>query len=159
MTDLNLRQAVREALLTADSVEYADVAGLILASLKRDQYAAALSQTLPAFVRSVVVTQRTNSVSPPNAETQPGSWKVKGIRAWAHRLSDVYATESGNKRLADFTFDDLQFLAETCRDLAERNAASAARWERLAEAVKDAGADRVADVPEDVLADVLGAVA
>lgn len=161
MTDLNLRHLVREILETAESVEYADVAAQVLAALPRNQHAAALSQALPAFVRSVVITQRGKDgvrPVPQNADaSQPESWKVKGYRTWARHLSDVYATEHGNKRLADFTFDDLQFLADTCRDLAEKNAASAARWERLAEAVKDAGVERVSELSPEDLSDLLGA--
>lgn len=163
MTDLNLRHMVQKALLASESVEYADIAAQVLAALPKRRHAAALTEALPAFVRAVAITQRgtaTAQPDPPDIQTsQPESWKVKGYRAWAHRLTDTYTGAHGRKRLGDFTFDDLQFLADKCRDLAEKNAASAAQWDRLAEAVKDAGVEHVRDLPPEDLSELLGAVA
>lgn len=159
---MNLRSIVHEAIASAESVEYADIANSVLARLDPADYREALAAALPTFCRSVVVSQRTDGpVRPPKAAQKlPGSWKVQAIReGWQRRLSEVYATDEGNKRLGDFTHDDLIYQASICERQAKSKLSKAKGWKGLAALMDDHGVERVRDLPAEVLMTTLGAVA
>jgi hypothetical protein len=162
MSDFNLRHLVQEELRTAPSVEYADLVASVLEKVGPREVRAALSQALPAFVRSVTVAQRSpGAVTPPSpAPTMPGSWKVQAIReGWQRRLSEVYATEEGNKRLGDFTFEDLTYQSDLCQSQAKAKLSKAKGWRNLADLLAAEEVEHVRDLPAEVLMKTLGAVA
>jgi len=162
MTDLNLRHLVQEVVQSAQSVEYADIAAEVLGRLDRKDLRAALAQALPTYVRSVGVAQRLpGAVTPPSvAPMMPGSWKVQAIReGWQRRLSEIYATTEGNKRLGDFTYEDLLHQAEICSTQAKQKLAKAKGWRALADLLAEHEVEHVRDLPAELLMTTLGAVA
>lgn len=163
---LNLRQVVQDVTRSAESLEYTDLADAVLARLDSAEYADALRQVLPSYCRDVVSAMRApGPVRPPAPHPTldaraPHSWKVTAIReGWQRRLSEVYATSDGNKRLGDFTYDDLAFQAEVNQRQAKQKLAKAKGWRSLADTLRDAGVDRVRDLPAETLMHTLGAVA
>lgn len=161
-TDLNLRQSARDVVERATNVDLPSLADALLAELTPDQYRDALAQALPTFMRDVVGSLRqTGSVHPP--KTTPGlpaSWKVQAIRdGWQRRLSEIYATSEGNKRLGDFTHDDLIHQADLLAEQAKQKFAKAKGWRALADVLDEHGAAHVRDLPAEVLMVTLGAVA
>lgn len=152
---MTIREAVRKVLDDVSGpVAPEQVAEQVVAGLSDADLREALSQVLPMFVREVIVTSRATLAA---SGSQPRSWKRQAIReAWRRELSARYATPEGYKALRDFSHDDLVALAQTCREMADRNAASAVRFGRLAECVSTAGVERLGDLPESVLASELG---
>ena len=162
MTTLNLRHLVQEVMTSAPSVEYTDIATDVLARLDRKDIRAALAQALPTYVRSIGVAQRqAGAVTPPStAPGLPGSWKVTAIRDhWQRRLTEIYATEEGNKRLGDFTYADLQHQSEICSRQAKQKLGKAKGWRNLADLMQSEGVETVRELPAEMLMKTLGSVA
>ena len=169
MTDLNLRHLVREVMASAPSVEYADIAATVIARLDPTDLRAALAQALPTYVRSIGVAQRhPGAVTPPSlhptltdASGKPRlSFKVAVIAdGWQRRLSEIYATAEGNKRLGDFTYADLQYQSEICSHQAKQKLSKAKGWRKLADLMEAEDVETVRDLPAEMLMKTLGSVA
>jgi hypothetical protein len=162
MTAFNLRHLAQEVMRTSKSADYADIAAEVLAQIPPRELRAALAQSLPTFVRTVSVSQRQpGAVRPPSpAPKMPGSWKVQAIReGWQRRLSEIYSTESGNKRLGDFTRDDLLHQSAICEQQAKQKHSKAKGWRNLADLMDAERVEVVRDLPAEILMTTLGAVA
>lgn len=155
---MSLRNSIREALdAEPGPVVIADVAAKVARSVPAKERLDALTEALGHMVRDVITQQRPSTpLRPVGASATPSrSWKRESIReAERARLSELdarYATADGYKALRDFCYDELVVLADSLQDLAERNAAKAARIRCLADAVQSAGVATVADLPADAL--------
>lgn len=157
----NLRDICREVVSTSVDVNYDVLAAEVLKRIPKTRHAEALSVALRPFLRQV-----TSEMRQPGPVTTPGpadsivSWKVTGIReGWQRRLLEVYATAHGNKRLRDMTYDDLAYMAEELRKQAAQKHAKASGWQKLADSLKENNAEKVSDLPAQVLMQSLGAAA
>lgn len=162
MSDLNLRAIAKDAIERAESVDYHDLANVVLAALSPEQMRDALAQALPTFVRDVAGSLRhTGPVRPPSvAPRLPGTWKQNAIRDnWQRQLSDIYATPEGNKRLGDFTRDDLLHQSNLLQTQAKQKMSKAKGWRALADLLAEHEAEHVRDLPAELLMTTLGAVA
>ena len=169
MTDLNLRHLVQEVMASAPSVEYTDITNAVLARIDARDLKAALAQALPTYVRSVAVAQRhPGAVTPPSlhptltdASGKPRlSFKVAVIAdGWQRRLSEIYATAEGNKRLGDFTVADLRYQFEICSHQAKQKLSKAKGWGKLADLMESQDAETIRDLPAEMLMKTLGSVA
>lgn len=157
---VNLRDLAREVSATSKSVEYEDIANQVLARLEPEEYAEALAQALPLYVRAMAVRGRTLGPMPAPPAPTSESWKVREIREdWQHRLLEIYATPDGNKRLGDLTYSDLLHLAEARRQSAEQLVGKAKGWENLARVVRKQRVSKVRELTPEILNANLGAVA
>lgn len=156
----SLRSVVREVVAEAESLEYGDLAQSVLATIDPAMYAAALAQALPIYVRVTSVQGRTTGPMPTPPPAGSDSWKVQSIREdWQYRLSEIYTTAEGNKRLGDLTYADLMYMAKVRRESAEQLMAKAKGWETLARAVRKQGVQTVRNLTPEALNASLGAVA
>lgn len=123
--------------------------------------------TTSTSARPVVLLERpsaTPSMRLPAAAPKPAparSAKVAGIREWwrAELKNPIHVGEKQWLPLGDCGFDELMFAAAERRDMAERNAARAKSFTRLAEAVRAAGVERVRDLPVNALSAHFGGAA
>lgn len=151
VTALNLREVTRYAIEHAASLEYDDIAKDVLTAISPDDYLAALQQVLPRFVADVARGMRASGPAE-TPDDPPASWKVAAIKArFERRLAEIYPTQSGNKRLADFTYADLMYQAGLLRDQARKNLARAKGWEALAKALTAAEVRHVRDLDDQTL--------
>lgn len=176
----DLRALVREVCDTSVLTDPPALAKEVARRIDEGDLREALEQVLPVFVQHVVSRRRGDSSDPPtgqmNTGTQPAgagrgptripaqrSRKVAGIReAWRKHLRDRIAVgpdRSDWKFLGDCTRDDLGYASAIRRRHAETNAAAADRLDGLAELLAEHGVERVADLPDPMLAGALDAAA
>lgn len=173
-TQFSLTRTIRDALAANEGSVYPDqVAERIINDLSADECIEALRQALPAYVREVMVRDRTSqshttagtaevAESPQTLREvttgarptpQNRSWKRAAVKAgWERELEKRYATDGrGYVRLADFTYDEVVATARRLRSLAEKNGAQADKFDRISAAMQAAGASKVADLSGDVI--------
>jgi hypothetical protein len=158
-TEFSLRIVVREAIANSTSAEYKDIAAEVLDAIDPTLIREALRQALPHYVRDIAVRERGSgpAIIPVATGT---SAKVQAIREdWQRRLTEIYPTPTGNKRLGDLTYADLMHQAKVCQEAAEATMAKAKGWENLARAVRKGGAKTVRDLAPEVLGKTLRDVA
>ena len=157
MTDLNLRQMVRDVLDETDLADPSEVAEKVFSGLRRSDYGAALQQTLRQFTRVVMTEARAAGGPAMPQPTATKSWKVEGVRdQWVQQMNARIHTDSGWKMLRDCTRDDLLFAAADRRRIAKENLATADRYELLANLMAEHGAETVNDLPCPAVVDVIG---
>ena len=157
---MDLRKITREVIAQADDVSVPALTVAVAARI--DDEAEALKAALPAFIRSVIVSDRSSgAVKPPTVgKSLPGSWKVNAIRdGWQRHLREVYATPDGNKRVGDMTHDDLLHLASVNEDQAKRKLGKAKGWRKLADCMTEQGVAVVRDLDAQTLMVTFGSAA
>jgi hypothetical protein len=119
----------------------------------------ALRQALPAFVhqaapRWTIPVQQRLREGEGKSRASGRSPKVAAIReAWAKHLEGRYTVEDGSlRRLGDFGYADLMFVAQGLEEKAQRNHQRAAAMHALADALAKHKVRRVRDLPDAVLA-------
>lgn len=139
-----------------------EIAAKVAENVPARQRLAALEQALIPYVREYLTRARNAApVTPisaaPRNRNSANSSRVTAIReAWRKTLVGQFHVGHGQWAvLADCSFDAVMFIAGERRENARRNAAAADMFERLADAVRVASADRVGDLPESVLAEIL----
>jgi hypothetical protein len=160
--NVTIRALVRQVIARSKNLDDASLAAAVLEKLKPADYRAALEQTLPAYVRQMIVAQREpGRVRPPRQATlATAGWKVPAINdGWQRRLDEVYGGAGERKRLGDFTYDDLIHLAATTEAIAKRGLSRAKGWRDLADTLREANVATVRDLPAETLMHTLGAVA
>lgn len=158
-TDFVLRHIAREILDTSLLVEPRDLAAELMARLSPDDYAAALAQALPVFMRQVLSEDRRGRTFGSSTNFN-GSPKVAAVRnGWQRALRQRIKTGDGMKFLGDCTIADLLAAAELRDEMARRNASKATQYRSLAGELMDAGVDRVKDLPPQTMAMIFGAAA
>jgi hypothetical protein len=168
MTDFNLHALVRDVCDHIDEADPAILAKAVNHRIFRADRDAALEQALEAYVRRFVSRDR-HPVTPSGHGTYAAqsvsaaggsSAKVAGIReAWRKMLRARLPVGDGPdpwKFLADCTVANLNYAAQVREDQARHNAESAQRLRVLAAHLQRHGVDTVSELPEDVLASVLG---
>lgn len=150
MTDTNLRKIVAAVLDTSATTDPAHLAQEIAQKVPARSVRACLAESLAPYVREQIHHRRMHN--PILADTQrkqsARSSKVAAIRdGWAAALRDLFLAEDGWKPLGEFTFEDLVFAANDRRKKAQENLAKADRFDALAERLRAAGVDTVAELP------------
>lgn len=170
----NLRHLVREVIATSMLSSPRDIADEVMRRLERDQFAGALQQALPSFVRQVNSEQRmpvrlahvaaqydadgnplpVQQVFIPSAKQAAirDDWR---IRARMFKVPGV----DGWKSLLECTRDDLLHAADSREEQGHRNLAKAKQYRALAATLRDHGAPTVGELPEDVLRLAVGEAA
>lgn len=156
MTDFDLRIFVRTTLHESSEADPRDVADLVFARIEPEYRDLALRESLRCLVYQMVAAERRPLIAarPP----QPSSKREMIAQHHKRALDNRIATPDGWKFLRDCTVVDLVFCAESRRVSAAKYLAVAAAYDRLAELLGEHGAAVVADLPDDVLAQALGAV-
>lgn len=159
---MNLRSIIRDVIEDHEGpVHTADVAAKTVNLIPEGDRKEALIEALGHMVRDVIVQQRPSTPAPSGVTPSPKSWKRNAIRRAEEfrreELNARWSTKDGYKALGEFTYEDLTDLAQRCQDLGERNLARADHFRRIGEAVKAAGASRVADLPDTDLNDLWSA--
>lgn len=132
----------------------------------------AFREMLRQFVRQMVVTSRTfpaptvrdaaepaQASSPAPARPANRSWKRNGIYKWASVLRERVHVGVGAadwKFLGDCDREDLGFIAEERRALAEANIVKAEQYEKLRALLDEHRAATVRELPEQALEDTFG---
>lgn len=179
-----IRDLIRKVVAESNETEPRRIAELVFNAIEEDDYEAALIAVLPTYitvtlsqmrmamrrapaVRAVVLHERPGAAvqGRPVARSHDGhpvaSRRVAAVRedAWRRRLREniwVGAEERSRKFLADCTLADLEKAIGLREVIAVRNAAAAAEYRRLRDALaEDETAKVVADLPDDVLAEIL----
>ena len=138
-----------------------ELADQLLAAIPKAEYAAALRETLPMYLRSRMALNRNlpsaETVADPYLDTKPRkssqknsahSSATKAIREWWLDKVEVHVSDGGYLKIGECTFDDLMFAAQERRNRALDMANAAERFETVAKAVKDAGVATVAELPQ-----------
>jgi hypothetical protein len=158
-TRFALRDTVKDVLDESPLSDPRDLAAVVLARIPECEREHALLETLPDYVRNLIGTARKS-----NREAVADSGKVpaKGV-PWfkvggglAKALLDERVKGAdGWKRFGDCGPDDVRAIAERNESLALQNAAIAARYRSVLDALISRGASRVDDLGSDV-ADLMG---
>jgi hypothetical protein len=158
---VKLRDLVLSTRRDRGLIEAPELASGVLDQLEPEDYRAALEQALPAFCRAVTASIRVpGPISPPAAPNAMFSAKVAATRDWwQRRLDEDYEGADGRKLLRDFTYDDLQHLADMLDRQAREKMARARGFRSLQMALTQHGVETVGDLPAEVLMPSLGAVA
>lgn len=154
----HLRALIREQLATSPDPNPHVIAALAAKLVPDDQLRAALDELMPDAVREEIRRQRADLPSGEPAE-QPVSRKRRGApayRDWLRRPVSLDHAKADWRFLGDCTRDEVLRLAELAGEVAQKNLAMQARWERLADRMAKVGAATVADLPAEMLAEVLG---
>ena len=155
----NLRDFVKEILDASDDPDPAKVANEVLDRLPKRHYRDALEQSLSQYVRVIGNDARRagKPATPEPTQTGARSWKVTAIREqWRKTLETRVHVEDGWKFLRDMTADDLTYAAQERDSIASRNLAWARHYRHLGRLVDGHGVKTVGDLPDGVLAEVLG---
>ena len=149
-----LREIIREVIAKSDDLSVESLTTETLSRISDSERARLFAESVPAVVASELHNTRFACRQARPAEpVQPiRSAKVAAIRDdWRRKLDAVYATPTGNKRLGDFSSDDLRALADTCSRMAEMNRVKSAHFAGLAELVASQGVATLRDVSDAAL--------
>jgi hypothetical protein len=144
-----------------------DLASLVFDEICPDDYAVVIRIMLRSYVRDVIRHDRADYASDsalvPDAVLVGGpapfrpSVKVAGIRnEWRRQMGHrIHIGGNEWKLLRYCSYEDLMAAASERRRLAAENTASARRYEKLAQALKDHDAATMANLGDDVLRELL----
>ena len=158
--EFSLRRLATEVWDEMGGCEYHVLAKEMARRIRPGDREAALGEALVQW--SYLFNATVGHASPPAAGQGEGgagqrnsgrSRKVAAIRAdWQRRMTRHISTADGQKAIGDCTAEDLIFNAEVLETLASANQRKAAWERRLAAAVEEHEAERVRELPDDVLA-------
>lgn len=161
MTGFNLNALVREVAARSTTADPPSIAKQVLDRIERRNSRVALEQALPTIVQHVISRGRSAVDAEPttgqgrfvNQRTNVGggrSAKVAAIREWWRAQLNtplaVGPARSDWKFLRDCTATDLDYAAGLREELARSNALAAERMRKLAEDLRAAGVETVADL-------------
>ncbi len=148
--EFSLRSLTREVWNEMGSPDYHVLAKEVARRITAKHREAALNEALTEYARQFVTRLRPQTRR--SVRRPARSAKVAGIRAAWPALRATYLTRDGQKALGECTRIDVVFIAENL-DKKARECQAKASWMRdLAAAMKEHGAVRVRDLPDDVLA-------
>jgi hypothetical protein len=171
--EFSIRQEIRQVIRETDLAAPHDIAAKVAENVPAKLLRVALAQALPEVVRNELGIHRSHLYNE-SAEVSPNaaagdlaprssrSAKVVAIRqasaGWRAALSERVHVGNGEwLLLAECSADHLRYAAEERRVIASRTLASAERYEQLGAACEKHKVDRAADLPDAVLAALLGA--
>ena len=149
-----LRAIIREVIAGSDDLSVESLTIETLSRITDAERARLFAESVPAVVASELHNTRfaCREARPVEPVQASRSAKVAAIRDdWRRKLDAVYATPTGNKRLGDFSSDDLLALADTCSRMAEMNRVKSAHFAGLAELVASQGVATLRDVSDAAL--------
>ena len=149
-----LREIIREVIAQSDDLSVESLTIETLSRITDAERARLFAESVPAVVASELHNTRfaCRPARPGKSVQTTRSAKVAAIRDdWRRKLDAIYATPTGNKRLGDFSSDDLRALADTCARMAEMNRVKAAHFAGLAELVASQGVATLRDVSDAAL--------
>lgn len=159
--DFNLRALVRDVMDNSTLKTPDEIATEVAKRIPKACVAAALQQSLRTFARQVISEERPHGRHGVSAPVSSRSSKVAGIRdGWQRKLRARYHVgEGAYEFLGECTAENLIFIASDLDEQAARKQTRARGFRRLAEALGEHGADRVKDLPAELLMNSLGAAA
>ena len=149
-----LRAIIREVIAKSDDLSVESLTIETLSRITDAERARLFAESVPAVVASELHNTRfaCRPARPGKSVQTIRSAKVAAIRDdWRRKLDAVYATPTGNKRLGDFSSDDLRALADTCARMAEMNRVKSAHFAGLAALVASQGVATLRDVSDAAL--------
>lgn len=153
----DLGALAREVIANSKSPDPGEIADALLGVIPRTHYRTVLAALLRGYVRHIITDQRPaptkGNSTPSGPASGRASWKQAIGDEW--RMRRVHVGGSVWKFLADCTYDDLMANAAVKRDIAEATRREADRSEELAALVKRHNVDRLGDVPDGEVYDVL----
>lgn len=171
MAETRLRGLIRDLCASTDLTDPRDLAASAVRRLADDELRAELDAAAVSTAREVLSVLRASSIATDDpagrstSDTQSGSagrvpsqhGRTALIRNWvAEQMRARLHVEGQWKLLRDCTLADLAFAAQERRQIAAATAAEAERYDRLAKAVADSGADSVGDLDEATFAEAWG---
>ncbi|HEY5985169.1 MAG TPA: hypothetical protein VIV12_02120 [Streptosporangiaceae bacterium] len=157
---IDLRQIVRDVRRANPTVyNDKDIAELVLAYIPGYLRAEALQQTLPVYIDRFLSEERSQSPLSPRSIASPGrSAKVAAIRDGWQRGLQVLVHVGPGQRLpfGECEQSHLEFAATELDTLADRCAAKARAYREFLRLLDEHGAQRVRDLPAEVLMFALG---
>lgn len=167
---ISVRGLIRDMLDTTDMIEVEAIVAQVYGAIKRNEFGAALYGAIRELVPIEMSRQRsaanphgapagTHSTERPGPHLLSGnSPRVQAIReGWQAHLRTRYpAAHGGYVMLADMTYEDLLANATSRREHAAATLANAERLEKLAAALQETSKERVGDLPQDRLRELLG---
>lgn len=158
--EFSLRALVRQVRDELGTGDRHVIAEKTLPRIPAEHRDVAFTQALEEVARAVVKDGHPRLHSVPDSSSKPRagqrnsarSSKVAGIRRVWPELRATYACLDAGKQVADYSSDDLIFVAEHLETQARRNAAKAGNFRKLAALMAKSGAAKVADLPDEVLA-------
>lgn len=159
MTD-SVRERVRELLDETELSDPHDIADALLAKLKGQAVRDALAECLPQYVRIVLARERwSDRLDPASAvtETHTGTAGSSRSTKWAAARSlfrqPIFAGQW--RQLGDLTVEEVTWLVDDRDRQAKELMLSRDRWSALRDLMARRKAKKVADLPEDEVAEVL----
>lgn len=147
----NLRAAVDQVIDESGLIDPREIARKVAENVPARHRVDVLAEALADFVR--VRQGQRRAANPAIGPASGRSAKVAAIRdGWRRYLQDsVHVGDAVHLPLGQCTYADLTYAAGERQTLAARNLAAARRYESLAELLKRHDAERVADLPAEVL--------
>lgn len=156
MSELNLNALARQVLAESPSPDPSAMAATLVSLIPKNRYHDALLLMARDFMRHAIGDQRASvNGGPPNAG---GSKKMQASAAAWKRLLNTpeFLPSAGWLFLKDATAEQVREMATVREAKAGELRMSASRYRAVAEAMRHSRAMRVADLPEDTLARLLG---
>lgn len=156
-TEINLHALAADVLEDTVSPDPGVMAQEFVMRIPADQYREALLLLARAYMREVLRARRqSQNGGSPNAT---GSRKVAAAREAWKRLLDTpeFVPSSGWVFLRDANVQHVREMAGMRRSKSAELRAAAARYDRLADRMEAAKAQRVGDLPDDTLSQLLDA--
>jgi len=149
----NLRALVRQVIDETDLTSPDEILNKVVEMVPKQHLREALRQALRDHVKNEIT--RTNVAPMTPAGPSP---KVAAIRdSWRKALRDRISVGPNDwMMLGDCSYEHLMYAAEERYEHARLNQAKGDWFTSLAEAVQDNGVDRVSDLPETTLRELLG---
>lgn len=155
--DFDLRSFVQQALDRSKKANPHEVADEIAGSIPVEHLRAAVYELLPAYVVPMVGRNRaaTMRAASDDEAPKPSARWAAAARTYQGILGQRMLGADEWKFLGDFTRDDLAAAAERRRAHAAGVLHEAERFETLAKKMQRRKATKVADLPDDVVREVL----
>lgn len=156
MSDLNLRDRIRAISTDTGELNEHKVAEKLLGEMSLEERSAALAHILPEFVRNVL-SMRWPTPEDNGAAPKVGQHRGQAVKAaWQAELQRVWTVDGGEKRFADFTTADCEFVEADRRFQASNLLAAADLQARAKEMLHKHRKTRVGDLPKAALDYVFG---
>lgn len=163
---MNLRSLVTQVLDTSVIADPEDIADEVLRRISKSQSRDALEQALPTYIRTTISSRRSSLGATPRPALTPGqgaAFHMRGVTvsdAWQKSQRDrVKVPGTGWMFLGEMSHEHLRSVADHLDELAASHRTKARRYRALESALIEFGAERVKDLPAEVLMPLLGAKA
>jgi hypothetical protein len=146
MTEFNLNTLIERALTWKEPDPHV-IARRLLPRIPAEERDAILASLLVERVTLLMRSQRSDNLAPGQTSSETQGERAGGKSRWERHAPRLrYPTADGWKFRGDLTAEDCDRLADNYEARAAANAAAGAEFRALAERLRAAGAQRVADL-------------